>query len=174
MEMMDPTGPRPIISKFDGSGRGAAHEMWAKYQLIRPAHEAIDLFSPAGPIHGPWDTVYYCYHDDDIHFAHEAAHVFTGRPRPRLMRWVVLYFSNATGYLVYYNDDNDDNDEDDEDDEDDDDDDDVRTHEATHGLSRSERRAGPCAIFTKKGRRAVYCCCAEVFPEEPKLRPCSR
>ena len=47
--------------------------------------------------------------------------------------------------------------------------DDVRAaHEAAHGHSRAETRAGPCTTCPKKNRRAVYCY-DEVFsrPEVP-------
>ena len=36
---MGQAGWRPIIAKFDGPGRAAAHEMWALYGPLRPAHE---------------------------------------------------------------------------------------------------------------------------------------
>jgi len=82
----------PIISKFDGPGWAAAHEMWALYGPHRPAHEAAHVFDgPAwivaremwcttaatatstvpmgppmcfGPGRGPWDVVYYSYNYD--------------------------------------------------------------------------------------------------------------
>ena len=33
-----------ILSKFDEPGRAAAHEMWALYGPLRPAHEAAHVF----------------------------------------------------------------------------------------------------------------------------------
>ena len=36
-------------------------------------------------------------------------------------------------------------------------------HEAAHGRSRAETRAGPCTICTNRSRKAVYCCCEEAF-----------
>ena len=49
-------GPRPIVQIFDGPGL-AAHEMWALYGPLRPAHEAAYVFSWAGPGLGPLDAV---------------------------------------------------------------------------------------------------------------------
>ena len=40
----EPGRPRPIISKFDGPGRAAAHEMWAPYGPLNTAHEAAYAF----------------------------------------------------------------------------------------------------------------------------------
>ena len=37
-------GAPPILGNFDGPGRAAAHEMWALYGPLRPAHEAAYMF----------------------------------------------------------------------------------------------------------------------------------
>ena len=74
---MGRVGPRPILSKFDGPGRAAAHEMWALYGPLRLAHEAAHVFGRVGPDRSlPMRSgVLYCYYYD-VHRAHESAHVF--------------------------------------------------------------------------------------------------
>ena len=77
------------LRKYDGPGRAVAHEMWALYGPLHPAHDAAHVFSWAGPGRGPRCGVLYCYYYD-IYPAHEAAHVFSHWP----MRCGVL--------LLYY------------------------------------------------------------------------
>ena len=46
---MERAGPRLILSKFDGPGRAAPHEMWTVYRPHRPAHEGPICFDgPTG------------------------------------------------------------------------------------------------------------------------------
>ena len=42
----------PIIQKFDGQGRAAAHEIWAPYGSLGPAHEVAHVVSMADPGRG--------------------------------------------------------------------------------------------------------------------------
>ena len=75
---MSRVGARPILSKMDGPGRSAAHEMWALYGPFRAERSMRRPMCYDGPTrtaaHEMWCTT--CYYDDDVHRAHEAAHVF--------------------------------------------------------------------------------------------------
>ena len=109
--------------------------MWAPYGPLHTADEAAYVFPRADPARGPRDVVYYCYYYYGIHPAHEM--------------WcttVLLYTTTSTAVLLQYYYEN------------------VRpAHEAAHGLSRAETRAGPCITCTKKSRRRAICCCDDVF-----------
>ena len=135
--------PRPIISKFDRPGRAAAHEMRALHGPLCPAHEAAHVYGPVRAAAHEMCTTANTTSTSILPMRRPTRFHGSARAASRNMCCTSVLLRSTIHYYFghYYH---------------------VRpAHEAAHGLSRAETRAGPRVACTKKSRRAV--CCDKVF-----------